>query len=276
MYNDLLRIGPVTIHGYGLMIGLGILAAIWLADARAPRHGLDRETTWRIIFISLAAGLVGAKLLFYIVNFREIVADPSLLLDLGNGLVVYGGILAGVPAAWLYCRRKKAPFTAYFDLLIPSVSLAQGFGRIGCFLAGCCYGRETDSWCHIVFSHSDYAPNGIALYPTQLLSAAGDFAITAVLLLLARRRPRAGTVAATYLLLYGIGRFLIEFLRDDPRGTVLQLSTSQFISVFIALGGALLALRIRNKPAPEGGGGPAARDGTENVDGNEENGKEEG
>ncbi len=249
MYNDLFRIGPVTIHGYGLMIGLGVIAALLLAGARAPRKGLDGEVAWRLAMVSLAAGLVGAKLLFYLTNIGEILEDPSLLLSLGSGLVVYGGILAGVPAAWLYCRKKKLPFLAYFDLLIPSVALAQGFGRIGCFLAGCCYGVQTEGWFHIVFTHSDYAPNGVPLVPTQLLSAAGDFLLAGVLLLIARRNPRRGTVVTGYLVLYGVGRFVLEFWRSDPRGGLLGLSTSQWISIFTVAAGILLAHRIRRSAA---------------------------
>ena len=249
MYNDLFTIEPVTIHGYGLMIGLGVIAALWMAGVRAPRKGLDGEETWRVAMVSLAAGLVGAKLLFYLTHIGRILDDPSLLLSLGSGLVVYGGILAGVPAAWLYCKKRKLQNLATLDLLIPSVALAQGFGRIGCFLAGCCYGAETNSWFHIVFTHSDYAPNGVPLVPTQLLSAAGDFLLAGVLLWIAGRNPRQGTVVSGYLVLYGIGRFVLEFWRSDPRGSLLGLSTSQFISLFVVAAGVLLAIYIRRDVA---------------------------
>ena len=101
----------------------------------------------------------------------------------------------------------------YFDLVMPAVSFAQGFGRFGCFFAGCCYGRETDSWFSITFTHSDFAPNGVKLLPTQLMSSAGDFLICGLLLLYAGRKPKEGQVAAGYMVLYGIGRFIIEFFR---------------------------------------------------------------
>lgn len=94
---------------------------------------------------------------------------------------------------------------------MPAVSFAQGFGRLGCFFAGCCYGRETDSWFSITFTHSDFAPNGVKLLPTQLMSSAGDFLICGLLLLYAGRKPKEGQVAAGYMVLYGIGRFIIEF-----------------------------------------------------------------
>lgn len=128
---------------------------------------------------------------------------------------------------------------AYLDLMIPSVALAQAFGRIGCFLAGCCYGRETDSWCGVVFTNSDFAPNGVKLLPTQLFMAGGDFLIMAVLLWYASKRPMRGRTSALYLILYSVGRFCIEFLRNDDRGTVGMLSTSQFIAVFTLIVGIL-------------------------------------
>ena len=131
-------------------------------------------------------------------------------------------------------------FISYFYLVMPAVSMAQGFGRIGCFCAGCCYGRETDAWYGITFTHSDFAPNGVSLIPTQLISSAGDFLICGVLLWYASKKPEPGRVAAGYLVLYGVGRFLIEFLRNDYRGSLGIFSTSQIISFgIVALGIAL-------------------------------------
>jgi len=124
---------------------------------------------------------------------------------------------------------------SYFDIVMPSISIAQGFGRIGCFMAGCCYGRETDCAIGVVFPADSMAPAGVRVLPTQLFSAAGDFLIAGILVLYARRAKYKGNVAALYLALYGVGRFLIEFLRDDERGAVGFLSTSQFISIFFVI-----------------------------------------
>ena len=158
----------------------------------------------------------------------------------GEGFVVYGGIIVGVLAAILYCRQKKLVFLDYFDLLVPSIAVAQGFGRIGCFLAGCCYGRETDSFLGVVFPEHSMAPSGVKLLPTQLFSSAGDFLIMVILLLYSRKKRERGRTGALYMILYGIGRFLIEFLRADDRGTVGSLSTSQFISIGIVAVGLIL------------------------------------
>lgn len=131
---------------------------------------------------------------------------------------------------------------------MPAVSFAQGFGRLGCFFAGCCYGRETDSWFSITFTHSDFAPNGVKLLPTQLMSSAGDFLICGLLLLYAGRKPKEGQVAAGYMVLYGIGRFIIEFFRNDYRGSIGVLSTSQIISIGVVAAGVAfyLVMNFRN------------------------------
>lgn len=245
MYNNILEFGPIVIHGYGLMIAIGIVCGLFLFEKRAIARGCDENSLYSLGLLSLLSGFIGAKLLYCIVEFETIRDNPQLALT-GSGFVVYGGIISGIVAAIIYCKRKKLPFLSYFDLAAPSIAIAQGFGRIGCFLAGCCYGRETNSAFGIVFKHSLIAPNGVKLIPTQLLSSAGDFMIAAVLLFYARRERTQGQVGALYLILYSAGRFLIEFLRNDDRGYLGLLSTSQFISL-IVLSFALIALFVSNK-----------------------------
>ena len=177
-------------------------------------------------------------------------ADPGFILDtLPDGFVVYGGILGGILAGWIYCKSKKVDFWKYFDLVMPSVALAQGFGRIGCLLAGCCYGKETDSIFAITFHESEFAPNNVPLIPTEIYSSVLDFAHFALLLFIASRKKKDGQVAACYLIFYSIGRFILEFFRGDLiRGSVGVLSTSQFISLFTGAAGIMiLILRSRKK-----------------------------
>lgn len=248
MYNDLFTIGPLTVHGYGLMIAIGILAAYFVAEKRAAKFGLDPDALFGLTVCAVVTGLGGAKLLYYILDFRAILENPKLLLDVSNGFVVYGGIISGVLCVLLYCRIKKLPFLRYADIMLPSVALGQGFGRLGCFLAGCCYGEETHSPLHIVFTHSDYAPNGIPLIPTQLYSSALNFLNFAVLSVIAAKAKKPGTATCCYLLFYSVGRFAIEFFRGDLiRGSVGPLSTSQFISLFVAAAAILLLAGLRRK-----------------------------
>lgn len=239
MFSDF-SIGPITIHMYGLMIAIGFMSALMMTSYRGKKRGMDDDIIWGIFLCAVIGGMVGTRLLYYIVRLPEIVEDPSILWNFKNGYVVYGGIIGGILTSYFYCRKKKVSFLEYFDLVMPAVSLAQGFGRIGCLCAGCCYGSQTDAWYGIVFKTSRFAPNGVKLIPTQIISSVGDFIFCIILLWYASRKPKTGRVAAMWLMLYGVGRFAIEFLRNDFRGSILGLSTSQFISIGIVAAGVAL------------------------------------
>jgi phosphatidylglycerol:prolipoprotein diacylglycerol transferase len=239
MYNEIFNIGFISIHGYGLMIGIGILCALIIAGKRAKKRGLDAEFVYSLGVIVLISGFIGAKLLYCLVEINAFFKEPMLILS-GSGFVLYGGIIGGILAAMMYCKLKRVKFLQYFDLTVPSVALAQGFGRIGCFLAGCCYGSETNSAIGIVFHNSSFAPNGVKLIPTQLFSSAGDFLIAIILLFYAQKDRKPGKVGALYLILYSVGRFIIEFFRNDYRGNIGILSTSQLISLIILVIGTVM------------------------------------
>jgi len=234
MYSEIVKIGPITIQGYGLMIGIGIACALFVAGERAKSRGLSPDMVYNLAIVSIVFGFIGAKLLYVIVEARALLNDPLQVLS-GSGFVVYGGIIGGILAALIYCKVKGVSFLHYFDLTAPSISIAQGFGRIGCLLAGCCYGCETDSIIGIVFRNSLLAPNNVKLMPTQIISSAGNFLIAAILLLYARKERKAGKVGLLYLILYSVGRFIIEFFRNDYRGSIAFLSTSQFISLLVLI-----------------------------------------
>lgn len=242
MKNDLFSIGPLTVHSYGLMIALGILVCVFMGMYRARKYGYKDEAVLDIAILGILSGFVGAKLLYVLVEFDSFLKNPMDVLG-SEGFVVYGGIIVGALVGILYCRIKKLPCWEYFDLLAPSIAVAQGFGRIGCFLAGCCYGRPTDAFWGVTFPEGSFAPAGVPLIPTQLISSEGDFIITGILLVYSKHNKKAGNVGILYMLLYGIGRFLVECLRSDDRGTVGLLSTSQFISIGIILLAIILFFR---------------------------------
>lgn len=243
MKNELLKIGPFTLYGYGLMIGIGILAAYFTAEYRAQKKGLDKEQIFSLTLWCLVGGILGAKLLFIITQIKDIINNPKTLWDMSNGFVVYGGIIGGILVGYLFCKRKKLDFVKYFDLTMPSIALAQGFGRIGCFLAGCCYGVPTNSHFGIIFPHSGFAPSGVRLVPTQPISSALNFLNFFALIFLAKRLKADGQIAGFYLVFYSVGRFIIEFYRGDLiRGTVGILSTSQFISIFLFIIGIVIVV----------------------------------
>ena len=266
MYNELLKIGPITIYGYGLMTAIGIIAAYLSCEYRAKKKGLDHTKVFGLVVFCCLFGYIGSKLLYFLTILPEIKADPSIILrSLADGWVVMGGIIGGVIGALIYLRWQKLDVWRFMDTGFASVAVAQGFGRIGCFLAGCCYGKPTDSHFGVVFPVEAIAPSGIPLIPTQLISAAGDFLIFAILLLLSNfatdyLKVRKGeeelldkdavtkklrffqplSMSGMYLILYGIGRFAIEFLRADPRRTALGLTSNQYVSIIFVIAGLAL------------------------------------
>lgn len=185
MHSILFSIGPFHVYGYGFMIAIGIICAFTIGCFLAKRSGLDDDALFSMGLVGIVGGIIGAKLLYYIVEFPSIIADPSVLLDFGEGFVVYGGLIAGFLSPLIYTKIKKLPFLPYLDCAVPGVAFAQGCGRIGCFLAGCCYGRETTSHFGVVFPASSQAPAGVSLIPTQLISAGANFINMIILLVIA-------------------------------------------------------------------------------------------
>ena len=245
MYNDLITIGNFTLHTYGLMTAIGIIAAYFTCEYRAGTKGLQKDRIFLLVIFCLIFGYAGSKLLYIITMIPEIIRDPSIfgsVVGLGGGLVVYGGIIGGIIGGAVYCKLWHLKTIKYFDLALPSVALAQGFGRLGCFFAGCCYGEVTDCPVNVVFTHSDFGPNGVPLIPTQLYSSALDFLLFFGLILFHKKWKKAdGQITGLYLVCYSIGRFILEFFRGDViRGSVGPLSTSQFIAIFMALAGIII------------------------------------
>lgn len=232
MKNELFSIGPITIYGYGLMIAIGVLAAYFSATYRSKKYALDPDKVFYVTVWAVIGGFGGAKLLYLITQLPAILKDPSLLKDARNGFVVYGGIIGGILAAWLYCKVAKLKFMKYFDLVMPSVALAQGFGRIGCFLAGCCYGKETNSAFHIIFHDSAYAPNNVPLIPTQLISSGLDFLNCIFLMWFAGKKKGDGQVAGLYLVCYSVGRFVLEFFVGIWKGEMWEVCPHPSLSLF--------------------------------------------
>lgn len=235
MAVDLFSIGKFTVHGYGLMIGLGFLVAVLLACNKAKHKGFSPDHLMNIAMWVLVIGFLGGKILYVIVEFKSFLTNPLAVLG-SAGFVVYGGVITGVLSIFVYCKVKKIETFEYLDLIGTYVPLVQAFGRVGCFCAGCCYGKRTDSWLGVVFPEGCFAPAGVKVYPTQLFMAAGDLIIFfALLYYYNNKRKVVGMVAVLYLAMYSFGRFLIEFIRDDARGSVGVLSTSQFIAIFVAI-----------------------------------------
>lgn len=236
MFPVLLELGPIKLYSYGFMIAIGILVAYSLTEKKVRKLGYSHERLDWLCLSILAGGFLGAKILYWITRLPDIPSDPSILTNLGDGWVVYGGLIGGLLAGWLYCKNHNLNFLEWLDLIVPQLALAQGFGRIGCFLAGCCYGVESSFG--LIFPEESLAPAGISLFPTQLIMSAFDFGLSFFLQWFSNKKTFQGELGALYLIAYSIGRFIIEFWRGDGvRGVVNGLSTSQYIAIVMALVG---------------------------------------
>ena len=187
-----------------------------------------------ILIAIITGGAIGAKLLFIMTSILNGTFQWKDIFDFKNGFVVFGGILLGIIATLLVCKIKNVSFLSYADIIMPSVAFAQAFGRIGCFMAGCCYGRRVSSHWGVVFPENSFAPSGIRIFPIQLCFSLFDLVLFVVLVLLSSRIKFKGGIFSLYLLFYSAGRFVLEFFRGDvERGKVGILSTSQFVSLIV-------------------------------------------
>lgn len=263
MYPELFSLGPLTIYSYGVLLAASYLLGLRLAMSRAKQWGLEANRVLDLGIYIIIAALVGAKLLLLVVDFNQFSASPADLLSLArSGGVFYGGLILSVVVAFWYIAKHKMPFWTTCDVFAPGIALGHVTGRLGCFAAGCCYGKATTvSWA-VIFTDPAAAANvgtplGIPLHPTQLYEAGAELLILGALLMAERRgRGFAGRTFWAYMFLYAVSRFIIEFYRGDPRGTVFGLlSTSQFISIILApLAIGMLVWLSRMRPtAPQEG-----------------------
>jgi phosphatidylglycerol:prolipoprotein diacylglycerol transferase len=243
------EIGPLTLHSYGVLLALAFLAGLWAAGWQAKKAGMNAAAIADLAVYVLIAGLVGAKVLLLIVEWNHYSRNPRELFSLvQSGGVFYGGLIGALPVAWWYARKHGLSGWQTADVLAPAVVLGQAVGRLGCFAAGCCYGRETRMPWGVVF-RDEYAhtvvgtPLNVPLHPTQIYESIACVGIFFVLVAIAARKRFHGQVALSYVFLYAVVRFIVELFRGDPaRGFVFNgaLSTSQFIAILMVAAVALI------------------------------------
>jgi phosphatidylglycerol:prolipoprotein diacylglycerol transferase len=244
MYPELFRIGPLPVYSYGLFVFLGFLAATIVAGRRAKKAGLSREKILDINIYSFLAGIVGARILYVLTEYKYYLAAPLEILKIWEGgLVYYGGLFSGAVFCIWYIKKQKLDPLLVGDLIIPAVALGQAIGRLGCFMRGCCYGRESVDFGIVFKDIGDNKPH----IPTQLIEAA--FVLAIFRFLIAKKPKFKGELVFLYLLLYAFARFFIEFLRGDERGPVFfsVFSVSQLVSIFAAVLAAVLYLRFKKQ-----------------------------
>lgn len=236
----------LTIPMYGVLSAVGMLAAFVLLGFTRKHTRFSEDQALSAALWAIIMGFLGAKVLFWLVEIDQIIADPSYLLHtLREGFVFYGALIGGLGGVAIYALIKKLPFFSLTDYFIPALVIGHAFGRIGCLFAGCCYGMECETPISIVFPAGGAAPVGVPLLPTQIMESVFLFLLCAFLVWRLTKKKPFGTISGWYMVLYGAWRFGIEFFRNDARGSVGALSTSQFISIFIFAGGVLLLLLVK-------------------------------
>ncbi len=258
MYPELFRIGSFPINTYGVFLAIAFLTAILITVKLAERDGLPRERIYDLSLWMLLASLIGSKILMLFTEpeYRE---NPLGLLSLDflrSGGVFYGGLLGAVIAGYFLMKRYQLPWWKTADACAPGIAIGNFFGRQGCFAAGCCWGEPTSLPWGVKFTELGHDITGVPidqhLHPTQLYESFAMLLVFVFLLWLHKRKRFDGQVILVYALVYSVIRFAIEFVRDDPRGDILGLttltglSTSQMISLIVG-SIALILLITRNR-----------------------------
>ena len=254
MHPVLLQAGSLKIYAYGVFVAVGFLAAIWVSGREVARQGIDREKFLDMGFWVVLSAIVGARLFHVVVYWRNYAADPVEILKLWNGgLVFYGGFLAAVAACLAYLRRNRIPFLPVADASAIGIPLGLAFGRIGCTMAGCCFGKPCDLPWAVTFSDpASLAPLHVPLHPTQIYESMAGFAIFGILYATRDRFRTPGVRFWTMLILYGAARSFLEIFRDDPSGFLGPLSESQVVSAVLivyAVASLLVARAKAKAPA---------------------------
>jgi len=257
MHPILIRLGPLTIHTYGFLVAMGFLLGLGLAVRQAKKAGIPSNKIIDLGFYILLAAIIGSRLFFIFINATHYMKNPLDIFKIWEGgLVFYGGVLLAVPTAIWYVKKNGLAIWKTADIFAPSIAIGHALGRLGCFAAGCCYGKPAESlpW-SVTFTDPEslaLAKIGIPLHPTQLYESAGEFINFLILITLRRYSLFNGQLFMTYLLLYSVLRFIVEFFRGDvSRGFILyNLSISQGISIltiFIATAGLIILRQRKGK-----------------------------
>jgi len=250
----LLHFGRFWLPTYGFLAAVGLLVGLAVSVRYAARCGIDPDKTWNLGILAILAGIIGAKLLLIVNEWAFYRAHPREIFSLTTlqaGGVWSGGLVAAVLVSWWYIRRNHIPVLKTCDVFALGIALGHAVGRLGCFAAGCCYGKPTTLPWGVTFTNPLAGqlvgtPLGVPLHPTQLYEMTlelGNFFLLAWVL---RRKQFNGQVIGTYMFVYGFARYFLEFVRDDPeRGSVLGglMTGTQLLAIGLVIAGGLLWLR---------------------------------
>lgn len=251
MHPILFHIGSFHVPTYGFLVSLGVLVGLWISVRNSEKEGINPDHAWNFGIMVVLCGIIGAKVLYIINDWSTYAAHPSEIFTLNTlqaGGVFSGGLIGAFIAAVWYIRRHHMPALGTCDAFAPGLAMGHAIGRLGCFSAGCCYGKPTTHWWGVTFTNPlAYelvgTPLNQKLQPTQLFEAAVELANFFILMWMLKRKKFEGQVFAAYLILYGTARYFLEFIRNDPgRGSVFGgiMSGTQLISILLVIAGGLI------------------------------------
>lgn len=250
MIPVIFSIGPLHLYAFGLMVALGILLSLLGMERSARREGFPAEgQVWDMVFVTIASGFLGARIHYVLQDFEAYARQPLRIFAVWEGgLIFYGGAVMALIVLLCFMRIRRIPIFKGFDFLIPFGALTHAFGRIGCFLNGCCYGKNCDlPWAVHFPGHSE------AVHPTQLYEALFDFFLFFFLRFRYGRKHFEGEILSLYFMLYPAGRFVIEFFRDGNPSAA-GLTWNQWWSLlFAAIAAAVYFWRSQRTPAQSHG-----------------------
>src|SRR5258708_29524734 len=254
MLPRLFHLGNFGVPTYGVLVALGVLVGLWISVRNSAKQGIKPENAWDFGIAIVLAGIVGAKVLYVILDwnwghaFGQNLRQIFSLATLQAGGVFSGGLIAAFAVAAWFLRKHHMPALATCDAFAPGLAMGHAIGRLGCFAAGCCYGKPTHHLWGVTFTNPLAnqlvgTPLNEALEPTQLFESAVELSIFFLLTWMLKRKKFDGQIFGAYLFLYGIARFFLEFLRDDPgRGSVLggAISGTHLIAMGLVLAVGLI------------------------------------
>lgn len=254
------------------MVSLGVIVGLMVVFKVARQQGLNPDQMWNMGALVILAGLLGAKVLLVVNDWSYYASHPREIFSLSvlqSGGVFSGGLVAAIAVAFWYVRKHRLPFLRICDTFAPGVAIGHAFGRVGCFSAGCCYGKPTNLPWGVTFTNPLAhqwvgTPLGVKMHPTELYEMIVEVINFVLLYWLVRRKTFEGQIIGLYMILYGVARFFLEFLRGDPgRGEVFGgfMTGTQLIALLMVVaGGVLWVVRVslRTPPAVKSSGkGPA-------------------
>ena len=251
MFPDLFSIGPLIIHTYGLFMAAGFFVGIIVTLKIGKLEEIAPQQVMDMGFIIILSAIVGSRLLYVLVNITYYSHEPVEIFKIWRGgLVFSGGIIGVIMAMFRYAERRNLSLWKIGDLWAPAAAVGQAIGRIGCFMAGCCYGKPTDLKWGVVFTHpNSLAPINISLHPTQIYSSILGFIIFFILLIIHSKKKFEGQVLLWFLILHSTARLAIERFRGDDRGMLLNsnMSITQFVTIFILIASVVALMVLKSK-----------------------------